>query len=94
MYVVMNFGVFVCSACAGIHREFSHKVKGISMCVFSDAELKDLTDNGNAVSEHSPLWRPLVETLAFCVRVCAEPAGETNEELEGQEQSPARKIGQ
>lgn len=46
--VMMNFHVFVCSACAGIHREMTHKVKGISMCVFSDQELKDLTENGNA----------------------------------------------
>lgn len=51
MYCVMNFSVFVCSACAGIHREMTHKVKGISMCVFSDQELKDLTTNGNAVSQ-------------------------------------------
>ena len=46
----MNFHVFVCSACAGIHREMTHKVKGISMCVFSEQELKDLTAHGNAVS--------------------------------------------
>ena len=51
MYCVMNFHVFVCSACAGIHREMTHKVKGISMCVFSEQELKDLTENGNAVSK-------------------------------------------
>lgn len=51
--VMMNFHVFVCSACAGIHREMTHKVKGISMCVFSDQELKDLTENGNAVSLQS-----------------------------------------
>ena len=50
MYCVINFHVFVCSACAGIHREMNHKVKGISMSVFTDQELKDLTANGNAVS--------------------------------------------
>ena len=52
MYCVMNFFVFVCSTCAGIHREMTHKVKGISMCVFSEQELKDLTENGNAVSKN------------------------------------------
>ena len=51
MYIVMSVHVFVCSACAGIHREMNHKVKGISMCVFNEAELKDITDNGNAVSD-------------------------------------------
>lgn len=50
MYVVMDFGVFVCPVCAGIHREFSHKVKGISMCNFNDSEIDNLTKNGNAVS--------------------------------------------
>jgi len=55
MYVVMNFGVFVCSQCAGIHREINHKVKGISMSNFSDAELQNLTENGNLVSESNTL---------------------------------------
>ena len=80
MYCVMVFGVFVCSACAGIHREFSHKVKGISMCVFTDAELKELTDNGNLVSKRTPLKR---RASLFS---SAEPAGKAYEELEGQEQ--------
>lgn len=47
MYVVMNFGVFVCSPCAGIHREMTHKVKGISMSNFSEDEIKTLTKLGN-----------------------------------------------
>ena len=51
MYCVMNFFVFVCSSCAGIHRELNHKVKGISMSVFTEQELKDLGENGNAVSK-------------------------------------------
>jgi len=51
MYCVMvPFGVFVCSACAGIHRDFSHKVKGISMSNFNEAETKFLAENGNKVS--------------------------------------------
>jgi len=50
MYVVMNFGVFVCSTCAGIHREITHKVKGISMSNFTPTEIQFLVENGNAVS--------------------------------------------
>ena len=67
MYCVMNFHVFVCSACAGIHREMTHKVKGISMCVFNDQELKDLTENGNAVSLQSVMshHRELEEELSI-----------------------------
>lgn len=51
MYAVMNFGVFVCSACAGIHRELNYKVKGLSMCTFKDDELKNLSSNGNATQK-------------------------------------------
>lgn len=51
MYCVMApFGVFVCSTCAGIHREFSNKVKGISMSNFTEQETKFLAENGNKVS--------------------------------------------
>jgi hypothetical protein len=45
----MDFGVFVCSSCSGIHREMTHKVKGIAMCNFNDKELEILTKNGNEV---------------------------------------------
>jgi len=48
MYVVMNFGVFICSNCSGIHREMNHKVKGINMCNFTEVELAFLIENGNA----------------------------------------------
>ena len=51
MYCVMApFGVFVCSACAGVHRELNNKVKGISMSNFSEAETTFLRENGNKVS--------------------------------------------
>ena len=36
MYCVMEYGVFVSSHCAGVHRELNHKVKGISMSNFSE----------------------------------------------------------
>ena len=46
---MMDFGVFVCSTCAGIHREMTHKVKGFAMCNFNDKEIEVLTKNGNEV---------------------------------------------
>lgn len=45
----MDFGIFVCSTCAGIHRELSHKVKGVSMSNFSDKEAEFLAKWGNDV---------------------------------------------
>jgi hypothetical protein len=44
------FGVFVCSACSGLHREINNKVKGISMSLFSEQETNFLKENGNKVS--------------------------------------------
>ena len=46
-YLVHEFGIFVCSGCAGIHREFNHRVKGLSMSNFSVAELELLRTQGN-----------------------------------------------
>jgi hypothetical protein len=46
----MDFGIFVCSTCSGIHREINHKVKGFAMCNFNDKEIEILTKNGNEVS--------------------------------------------
>jgi hypothetical protein len=48
-YIVQDFGIFVCSGCAGIHREFNHRVKGLSMSNFALAELEVLRTQGNEV---------------------------------------------
>lgn len=45
----MDFGIFVCSTCSGIHRELSHKVKGVSMSNFTEKEAEFLTKRGNDV---------------------------------------------
>jgi hypothetical protein len=50
MYAEMKFGVFLCSTCAGLHREINNKVKGLSMCTFNQAELDTLQKYGNLVS--------------------------------------------
>ena len=71
MYCVMSFNVFVCSSCAGIHRELNHKVKGISMSVFTEQELKDLTADGNAVSKQEGASNFASSSLTtLCVSVC------------------------
>ena len=46
-YVCLNFNTFVCTTCSGILREFSFRVKGISMSNFSPAEIKALKAGGN-----------------------------------------------
>lgn len=48
-YIVQDFGVFVCSGCAGLHREFNHRVKGLSMSNFTVTELEVIKTQGNEV---------------------------------------------
>jgi hypothetical protein len=56
-YIVPDFGVFVCSICAGIHREFNHRVKGLSMSNFSQAELDLLKTQGNEACQRTWMAR-------------------------------------
>ena len=46
----MQYGIFVCSKCAGIHRELNTKVKGIGVCNFDDKEIAFLNKLGNDVN--------------------------------------------
>jgi len=46
----MQYGTFVCSKCAGIHRESNTKVKGIGVCNFDDKEIVFLNKMGNDVN--------------------------------------------
>lgn len=50
-----DFGVFVCSTCSGIHRDMTHKVKGIGMSNFSELEAKSIAERGNKVSKRIEL---------------------------------------
>ncbi|CAL4930753.1 unnamed protein product [Urochloa decumbens] len=46
-YVCTSFWTFVCVSCSGIHREFTHRVKSISMSTFSTQEVEALQKGGN-----------------------------------------------
>ncbi|EFN54525.1 hypothetical protein CHLNCDRAFT_135266 [Chlorella variabilis] len=46
-YVVCNFNVFVCTVCSGVHRQFGHRVKGVSMSTFKPEEVAELEASGN-----------------------------------------------
>jgi hypothetical protein len=48
-YVVTSYGIFVCTNCAGIHRELNHKVKGLNLCNFTEEEAKTIEKWGNEV---------------------------------------------
>lgn len=46
-YVCTSFWTFVCMTCSGIHREFTHRVKSVSMAKFTTQEIEALQKGGN-----------------------------------------------
>ncbi|KAI3989980.1 hypothetical protein MKX01_003683 [Papaver californicum] len=46
-YVCPNFWTFICITCSGIHREFTHRVKSVSMSKFTFQEVDYLQRGGN-----------------------------------------------
>ncbi|KAM7276136.1 hypothetical protein ACFE04_018002 [Oxalis oulophora] len=46
-YVCTTFLTFVCTSCSGIHREFTHRVKSVSMSKFNAEEVSNLQAGGN-----------------------------------------------
>ncbi|XP_031488619.1 probable ADP-ribosylation factor GTPase-activating protein AGD14 isoform X2 [Nymphaea colorata] len=46
-YVCTSFWTFICTTCSGIHREFTHRVKSVSMAKFSPQEVEALQNGGN-----------------------------------------------
>ncbi|KAK9833649.1 hypothetical protein WJX74_001742 [Apatococcus lobatus] len=59
-YVVLDFSTFVCTDCSGAHRQFHHRVKGISMATFKPEEMKAIQQGGNqeAASAFLSKWTP------------------------------------
>ncbi len=46
-YVIIDFGVFVCNSCSGVHRQLNHKAKGVGMCNFTEKDVETLEKWGN-----------------------------------------------
>lgn len=46
-YVCTTFSTFICTTCSGIHREFTHRVKSVSMAKFTPQEIASLQAGGN-----------------------------------------------
>ncbi|XP_078438831.1 NSP (nuclear shuttle protein)-interacting GTPase [Wolffia australiana] len=46
-YVCTNFWTFICMNCSGVHREFTHRVKSVSMAKFTTQEVNALQEGGN-----------------------------------------------
>ncbi|KAF4381029.1 hypothetical protein F8388_011951 [Cannabis sativa] len=46
-YVCTTFSTFVCTNCSGVHREFTHRVKSLSVAKFTAEEVCALQAGGN-----------------------------------------------
>lgn len=59
-YVCLNFGTLVCSSCSGLHREFGHRIKGISMSKWTLEEVEEIEKVGNARAAERWMarWKP------------------------------------
>ncbi|XP_057768108.1 probable ADP-ribosylation factor GTPase-activating protein AGD14 [Salvia miltiorrhiza] len=64
-YVCTSFSTFVCTTCSGIHREFTHRVKSVSMAKFTPQEVSALQGGGNASGREIYLkeWDPQRNSL-------------------------------
>nr|GMD48053.1 probable ADP-ribosylation factor GTPase-activating protein AGD14 [Ipomoea batatas] len=64
-YVCTNFWTFVCMTCSGIHREFTHRVKSVSMAKFTSQEVESLQNGGNQRARETFLknWDPQRQRL-------------------------------
>ncbi|XP_059318662.1 probable ADP-ribosylation factor GTPase-activating protein AGD14 [Lycium ferocissimum] len=59
-YICTTFWTFVCTRCSGVHREFTHRVKSVSMARFSEEEVSALEAGGNERAKEIYLraWDP------------------------------------
>ena len=64
-YAAPEIGIFLCSICGGIHREFNHRVKGLSTCNFTEAEVNKLKLMGN--EKAATIWMARHDARAFPV---------------------------
>jgi len=39
-YVILDFGIFVCNSCSGVHWQLNHKAKGVGMSNFNKKDLE------------------------------------------------------
>ncbi|XP_039043104.1 probable ADP-ribosylation factor GTPase-activating protein AGD14 [Hibiscus syriacus] len=64
-YVCTTFSTFVCTTCSGLHREFTHRVKSVSMAKFTEEEASALQAGGNerARQIYFKTWDPQRNSL-------------------------------
>ena len=71
LVLLADFNTFVCTACSGIHREFNHRVKSISLANFTDEEVRAVRKGGNEACNDLYLakYDPQVRECWSCLNV-------------------------
>ncbi|KAK7293596.1 hypothetical protein RJT34_16466 [Clitoria ternatea] len=64
-YVCTTFSTFVCTNCSGIHREFTHRIKSVSMAKFTPEEVTALQAGGNEDEKESQQGSKKSNSLRF-----------------------------
>jgi len=54
-YIITDFNIFVCTFCAGLHRQHQFRVKGIAMSNFKEHEVEKIKQGGNL--KGNAIWR-------------------------------------
>ncbi|KAK9098876.1 hypothetical protein Syun_025921 [Stephania yunnanensis] len=67
-YVCTSFQTFVCTTCSGVHREFTHRIKSVSMAKFTSDEVAALKEGGNECARKIFFkdWNPQRYPLPDC----------------------------
>eukprot|EP01083_Nonionella_stella_P114810 339796_1 len=56
-YICVNYSSFICTECSGIHRKFNHRVKSIAVATFTEKEVENIRNGGNALLNRKYLAR-------------------------------------
>jgi hypothetical protein len=72
IYICMDFLTFVCTECAGVHRELTHKVKSISMTKWSVHEVEELESLGGNLRD-AQKYLGFYDSIAFPRPKCTSP---------------------
>eukprot|EP01083_Nonionella_stella_P140635 431671_1 len=56
-YVCIDYCSFICTGCSGIHRKFNHRVKSIAVAIFTEKEVENIRNCGNALLNRKYLAR-------------------------------------
>eukprot|EP00878_Enallax_costatus_P021129 GHUV01022362.1.p1 GENE.GHUV01022362.1~~GHUV01022362.1.p1 ORF type:complete len:252 (+),score=68.62 GHUV01022362.1:111-866(+) len=56
-YYVPQFSIFVCTSCSGIHMQFGHRVKSVTLADYKADEVEHMKEGGNQVAAYRYLAR-------------------------------------